>query len=84
MKTCMITFRSVMPAQQGERAIRQAGIAGTISRTPRWMQEKGCGYRVQIPCEDVQQAVRILRQNRIPMQKVFLIRGEKDVEELPL
>ena len=84
MKKCMITFRTVMPAQRGDGVLRQAGISGRLSRTPVWLAQKGCGYSLHIPCEDVTRAVQLLRQNRIPFQKVYLLKDEKLAEELEL
>ena len=43
-----ITFRSVTLAQRGERALMAAGQPCTLSRTPRWMEERGCGYCLRI------------------------------------
>ena len=44
MKKCIITFRSVTPAQRAEEVLRRAGVECSIQRTPKWMEEKGCGY----------------------------------------
>ena len=44
MRNCIITFRSVTPAQRGEAILKREGINCTLQRTPRSMQEKGCGY----------------------------------------
>ena len=48
MMLYLITFRSVTFAQRGERALRQAGINCELQRTPRWMEESGCGYSLSV------------------------------------
>lgn len=84
MKKCMITFRTVMPAQRGDGVLRLAGISGRLSRTPVKLAQKGCGYSLYIPCEDVVRAAQVLRQNRIPFQKAYLLQQEDQAEELEL
>ena len=84
MKSCMITFRSVTPAQRGEGMLRRAGVECTIARTPRWMEEQGCGYSLHLRCTDVMQALDVLRINDVPFRKVYLRREGGKVEELAL
>ena len=37
MEVCLITFRSVTPAQRGEGALRNHKIPCTLKRTPTWL-----------------------------------------------
>lgn len=84
MKQCLITFRSVTPAQRAESAVRRAGIPCDLRRTPRWMQEQGCGYSLWINRTDAVAAVMLLREGGVEFRKVYL-QGEKNrVEELEL
>lgn len=71
MNACIITFRSVTPAQRGEGVLRQNGFVCSIQRTPRWMEEQGCGYSLRVSDADGVACVGILRQNRIPFRKVY-------------
>lgn len=84
MKSCMITFRSVTPAQRSEEMLRRAGVECTIARTPRWMEEQGCGYSLRLRCTDVMRALDVLRVNDVPFRKVYLRREGGKVEELAL
>ncbi len=84
MKFCMITFRSVTPAQRGEGLLRRARFDCNIQRTPRWMEEQGCGYSLRVRCEDVMSALELLRANDVPFRKVYLRRENGKVEELAL
>ena len=84
MKTCMITFRSVTPAQRGEKALKQAGIGCQLLRTPRKMEEKGCGYCLHIPCGSVSAAVELLRSKDILFRKIYLTRENGTMEEIQL
>jgi len=84
MKFCMITFRSVTPALRGEGVLKRAGLDCSIQRTPRWMEEQGCGYSLRVRCQEVMQGLEILRSNDIPFRKVYLRRENGKVEELAL
>lgn len=72
MKYCLITFRSVTPAQRGESALRRAGVDCTLGRTPRQMEEQGCGYSLRLRPSDAVRAAAILRQQQIQFRKVYL------------
>ena len=84
MKSCMITFRSVTPAQRGEGLLRRAGLDCGIQRTPRWMEEQGRGYSLRIRCQDIMPALEILRANDVSFRKVYLKRENGKMEELAL
>ena len=84
MKYSMITFRSVTPAQRGEGVLRRAGFSCSVQRTPRWMEEQGCGYSVRVRYQDAHACVQLLRENQVPFRKVYLLRDNGAVEELAL
>ena len=84
MMYCLITFRSVTPAQRGERLLRRAGLACSLRRTPRWMEEQGCGYSLQIRNQDAARGVELLRDGDVPFRKIYLQRENGTVEELQL
>ena len=71
----MITFRSVTYAQRGERLLNRAGERCSLQRTPRWMEEQGCGYSLRLHTGNIARAVGLLRSEQLPMGKVYL-RGE--------
>lgn len=84
MDHCLITFRSVTPAQRGDILLRRAGFKCSLRRTPRWMEERGCGYSVQVRFADVNDCVALLRGNKVPFRKVYSLREDGTVEELAL
>ena len=84
MKKCMVTFRSVTPAQRGEGILRRAGYDCSVQRTPRWMEEQGCGYSLRLSCREVPEAVHLLRDGQIPFRKVYLLRDGSKPEEMHL
>ena len=76
MEKYYITFRSVTYAQKGERLLKQKGILCYMQRTPRWMEEKGCGYAVEV--RDPRQALEILRCGGAVWEKVYrLLKGQR-------
>ena len=82
MNVYYITFRSVSFAQRGEEILRRGGISSVLQRTPRWMEEQGCGYCLRLRTDDVQTGAALLRGSRIPFRKIYLQQPEGNVEEL--
>lgn len=77
-----ITFRSVTPAQRGERLLRQMKFNCSLQRTPRWMEAQGCGYSIRVNEENIHQAVNVLRDRKIPFRKVYRVDENGTAEEL--
>ncbi len=84
MNLCYITFRSVTFAQRGERILGAGGIGCSLQRTPRWMEEQGCGYCLRIKEQEVARAVRLLKQNGLPMRKVYCQEEKGVLREMAL
>lgn len=84
MRNCIITFRSVTPAQRAEEVLKRAGMECTIQRTPRWMEEKGCGYSIRMDCRDIMAAAMFLREAGIGYRKAYSLSGNGTPEELRL
>ena len=84
MKNCIITFRSVTPAQRAEEVLRRAGVECSVQRTPKWMEEKGCGYSLRLNCRDIMTAAAFLRQAGIHFRRAYALRDDGTPEELRL
>ena len=84
MKNCMITFRSVTPAQRAESVLRRAGVDCAMQRTPKWMEEKGCGYSLRLDCSDLMAAAMLLRQAGVSFRKAYSLADNGTPEELRL
>ncbi len=84
MKYCFITFRTVTPAQRGEKILRQSAVECMIQRTPRWMEEQGCGYSLRLSRQDAMTAASILLENGITYRKIYLQRENGTYEEMQI
>ena len=71
MDVYFITFRSVTLAQRGEMTLRKAGVGCQLLRTPRWMEEQGCGYCLRLKREELDSVLEILQQGRVQFRKVY-------------
>ena len=76
MKTYYITFRSATYAQRGESLLNRAGIRCNLHRTPRWMESQGCGYALWVRTDDIAFGVGLLRQQSVPLRRVYVQSGE--------
>lgn len=79
-----ITFRSVTFAQRGEKLLQQKNIRVNLMRTPRWMEEQGCGYALKLWTGEISGIVHLLRENRIQLRKVYVQREDGAMEEARL
>ena len=71
MRKDFITFRSITPAQRGQRVLLTAGMECTMQRTPKFMAQQGCGYCLRLRSGDVSRAVALLREQGVPFSKVY-------------
>lgn len=81
MGVYLITFRSVTPAQRGENLLKKSGLECSLRRTPRWMEEQGCGYSLRV--RDGAEAVQLLKAHQVPFRKVYFQRNGR-AEEVAL
>jgi len=84
MKFYYITFRSVTFAQRAEKILSRGDINCTLQRTPRWMEEQGCGYALRLWVKEPSGAVELLRGHNIPMKRLYIQREGGTLEELSL
>ena len=84
MRSICITFRSVTLAQRGERTLHGGGVECALQRTPRWMEERGCGYCLRLRPQDAARGIQILKNSGVTYSKVLSTPGQGKVEELIL
>ncbi len=83
MKMNFITFRSVTPAQRAQRILQADGIRCSLQRTPRYMQDRGCGYCLKLRAGDALNAVEKLRAGGASFSKVYSVENGL-IQELQL
>ena len=79
-----ITFRSVTFAQRGEKLLTRQNLRVSLMRTPRWMEEQGCGYALKLWTNDIGTAVQMLREARIQLRRVYAQQEDGQMEEVKL
>lgn len=84
MEDFFITFRSVTYAQRGERLLGRAGIRCSLQRTPRWMEEQGCGYSLRVQTGDILRAAALLRKEQLPLRRIYRRNENGSLEEMVL
>ena len=84
MKFYYVTFRSVTFAQRGEQVMQKAGIRATLLRTPKWMEQQGCGYSLRLWTDDPGRAIQMLEKYQIPWRKLYRQMRDGQLEEWTL
>lgn len=82
MRAYFITFRSVTFAQRGESVLRRHGITCALQRTPKWMEERGCGYCIRIRPKDVGQTMELFDWEQVSYRKIYAQHTDGIMEEL--
>ena len=82
MRFYFITFRSVTFAQRAEKLLHQQGIRASLMRTPRWMEEQGCGYALKLWTNNITPAVNLLRESSIQLRKAYVQQEDGTMEEV--
>ncbi len=78
MRKDFITFRSITPAQRGQRLLRQAGIEAILQRTPGYMRERGCSYCLRLDPRHTAAAIAVFERAGLSYSKIY-----PDGEERP-
>ena len=81
MKFYYVTFRSVTHAQRGERLLQKEGIRCALLRTPKWMEQRGCGYSLRLWTDQIRTVLKILQTGKVPLGKVYLQGADGQLEE---
>lgn len=81
MKQCYVTFRSITQAQRGREILEKDGISVELLRTPRNLQEKGCGYHLSVPESCLARALLLLRGGQAAYSRVYCKKADGIVEE---
>jgi len=82
MKVYYITFRSVTFAQRGEQLLQKSGIRAALLRTPKWMENQGCGYSLRIRTADLMPVISLLREKAIAFRRVYVQLEDGTLEEV--
>lgn len=80
MNGIMFTFRSITTAQRAQALARSRGIDSSLRRTPRRLEERGCGYCIVVSESSGEKAARIFRGNEIAFRKVYRLTGDYQEE----
>lgn len=77
MRIFIITFRSVTFAQRGERLLNRNNHRCVLQRTPKWMEQQGCGYGLTLRGANIYRAVDALRQDGLSWRRVYVLENGK-------
>lgn len=84
MLTYFITVRSITFGQRAESILRKSGVSCSLQRTPKWMEEQGCGYCIRLRTRDIMPAITLLRAKQVPFRRVYVMGEDGEVEAVHL
>lgn len=76
-----ITFRSVTFAQRGEKLLQKEGFRCVLLRTPRWMEQQGCGYCLRLRTAEIRPVIHHLQQGQVSFRKIYVGGQDGQLEE---
>ncbi|MBQ7254873.1 MAG: DUF3343 domain-containing protein [Oscillospiraceae bacterium] len=65
------TFRSITGAQRGLRALEGAGVRGAMTRAPKFLSVRGCGYALKV--RDPDAAAAAFSYYRVPYEGAYRV-----------
>ena len=68
----LLSCRSLTYAQRSTRVLERAGITATVSRLPRSVSERGCGYCVIVAPRHLDRALERLSAAGLSPKRVFI------------
>ena len=84
MYNCLFTVRSVTAAQHGAAVLDRAGVRNQLSRTPKSISVKGCGYCLKVRERDCETAAQALRQAEAAVSAIYRLNAGGVPEAKPL
>ena len=80
----ILLCRSMSAAQRASRSLQDAGIFASVTKAPQRANPGGCTYGVKIGARNLEAAIRILRENRVEVKKVFSYALNGEIAEVAL
>jgi len=82
MNYYLITCRSLTYAQKTAAALERAGITSHIIRSPKSIEEGGCGYSVKVSEHRLKDSLQVLRRSELKPLHIFVSDGEGNYHEV--
>ena len=78
----LLMCRSLTYAQRSARVLERAGIAAGVTRAPRAVSTRGCGYCVTVPVRHGTRAAEVLTEAGLRPEKAFRREADGTVREV--
>jgi len=72
---CLIVFRSVTYAQNGQSYLARHHISGSVGRAPSNLARGGCSYALKIRQSDLKKALNVLSGSPVPFTGAYCRQG---------
>ena len=75
--SCLILFKSITYAQNGNARLLKNGINSYLMRKPASLAGKSCGFALKINCSDIERAKKLLIENGIAFSSCWKLSSGK-------
>ena len=73
--SCLILFKSITYAQNGNLRLNKNGVNSYLIRKPAAITGASCGYGLKVNCADIERAKIILANNGVKYMSVWHCKG---------
>lgn len=73
--SCLILFKSITYAQNGNLRLNKNGVNSYLIRKPASITGASCGYGLKVNCTDIERAKIILSKNAVTYMSVWRCKG---------
>ncbi len=73
--------RSMTQAQRGARVLERAGITGTVTRLPKSVSDKGCGYSIIVSPRSLDRALAVLAGANLRPDGIYVREDDGSIRE---
>ena len=77
----ILLCRSMTAAQRAARALQRAGIYASVTKAPQSANPGGCTYGVKLGERNLERAKSILREQGIPVGRIYAVDASGRVAE---
>ncbi|MGM9615648.1 MAG: DUF3343 domain-containing protein [Oscillospiraceae bacterium] len=73
--------RSMTQAQRGAKVLEHSGVTGTVTRLPKSVSDRGCGYSIIVSPRNLDRALGILASANLRPDRIYVSENDGSIRE---